>query len=178
LRKELEAIEKRGRKDAERQRRRIGRLQDQRLKLLQAHYADAVPLDLLKREQARISQELQQAEQALATSQTTSVDLQATLDEALALAGNCQRAYRVADPRVRRQFNQAFFEKLYINEDGVGSADLAEPFAELLAHDLTRRVAQESAGHSYARSSNVIDLVPLRHRDANDPCYSKGLVSP
>ncbi len=35
------------------------RLDNERVKLLQAHYADAVPLDLLKQEQVRIGAELE-----------------------------------------------------------------------------------------------------------------------
>ena len=45
------------------------RLLDERAKLLEAHYADAVPLDLLKMEQERIATELDTIEQRLATTE-------------------------------------------------------------------------------------------------------------
>ena len=35
-------------------------------------------------------------------------------------------------PTLRRRFNQAFFTKIYIDEDGTIRADLAEPFGILL----------------------------------------------
>jgi len=41
-----------------RQQKRIRQLEAERTKLLHAHYADAVPLDLLQQEQARIAKEL------------------------------------------------------------------------------------------------------------------------
>lgn len=46
-------------KNASIQKRRIGALKDERHKLLEAHYADAVPLELLKTEQDRIGTELE-----------------------------------------------------------------------------------------------------------------------
>jgi site-specific DNA recombinase len=158
IERQFEADQQRAQRDAERQRRRIARLQDERLKLLQAHYADAIPLDLLKVEQARIAQEVHDAERAVTASETRSQDLLETLREALALAGSCRDAYRRADARIRRLFNQAFFDKLYLHDDEIARADLAEPFAELLAHDLAERVVRENREPTYARSSNVIDL--------------------
>src|SRR5262249_5110140 len=60
----------RQRRDAESerdsQRRRIRGLQDEQKKLLDAHYADAIPLELLKAEQSRLSKEITAAESRLA----------------------------------------------------------------------------------------------------------------
>lgn len=49
-------------KEAGRQRQQLARLEAERTKLLHAHYAGAVPIDLLKREQSRISREMTDAE--------------------------------------------------------------------------------------------------------------------
>lgn len=49
-------------RELERQ-KHIKQLQDQQLKLFEARYADAIPLDLLKSEQERISHELASAHQ-------------------------------------------------------------------------------------------------------------------
>jgi site-specific DNA recombinase len=58
------------RKDAEHERttrhRRLGQLEGERKKLLDAHYADAIPLDLLKSEQDRLTAEIANAEGHLA----------------------------------------------------------------------------------------------------------------
>jgi site-specific DNA recombinase len=45
--------------------------------------------------------------------------------------GHCHRAYLDADPQTRRLFNQALFERLYLDEDGI-RVRLAEPFKTLL----------------------------------------------
>ena len=50
-------------------------------------------------------------------------------------------AYAAADPNVRRLFNQAFFEKIYVHDDGEATHDLAEPFKILLDPELPDRLA-------------------------------------
>jgi hypothetical protein len=50
---------------------------------------------------------------------------------ALDLASDCHRAYLQADDRTRRLLNQALFDMIYIDEDGVRAA-LTEPFKTLL----------------------------------------------
>ncbi|WP_157183595.1 hypothetical protein [Nocardia takedensis] len=57
------------------------------------------------------------------------------LRTALSYASNCYAAYLAASPQTRRLFNQAFFEKVYIEQDYV-RADLAEPFKTLLGGGL------------------------------------------
>ncbi len=44
--------------EVNRQQRRLARLEAERRKLLEAYYADALPLDLFRAEQERISREL------------------------------------------------------------------------------------------------------------------------
>jgi site-specific DNA recombinase len=115
--------------------RQQGRLRSEQAKLLQAHYANAIPLDLLKTEQDRIAGQLEVIEAKLAALQTHFETIEANLKSALDLASDCHRAYQQAGPTVRRMFNQAFFVKLYIDEDGV-RAELAEPFKTLLDPNL------------------------------------------
>jgi site-specific DNA recombinase len=64
------------------------------------------------------------------------VDIQDTLEQALQLAQDCQQAYILAGPKLRRLFNQAFFEKLYLDDEGNVRSVLAEPFAGLLGDAL------------------------------------------
>ncbi len=119
--------------DAERAKQRLLDARGQREKLLQAHYAGAVPLDMLKIEMSRLMREISTAEQELATAQTSVDDLEGQLERALTVAGNCARHYGVASPAVRRMMNQGFFTKLYIDVDGdVERADLTDPFASLV----------------------------------------------
>lgn len=56
-----------------------------------------------------------------------------TLSQALRLAADMQAAYRSAPDAVRKQFNQAVFDRIWIHEDGVIRCQLASPFAELEA---------------------------------------------
>ena len=59
------------------------------------------------------------------------------MQAALAVAGNCHQRYAQAPPHVRRQLNQGFFTKLFIARDGsVERAELTEPFASLMDHEL------------------------------------------
>ena len=103
--------------------------------MLQAHYAGAVPLELLKTEQDRITGLLELIEGRLSATSAHFDTVQANLQFALDLAGDCHRAYLQADDHTRRLLNQALFEMIYIDEDGVRAA-LAEPFKTLLGPDV------------------------------------------
>lgn len=115
--------------------RRRSDLQDQRQKLLQAHYAGAIPQDLLASEMSRLTRGLADAEAEISNANATMGDVQTTLSQALKAAANCQVQYEEAPAHVRRLINQGFFKKLFIGPDGsVERYELTEPFATLLAH--------------------------------------------
>ena len=118
-------------KEVARQKRRLTKVRGERKKLLQAHYADAITVDLLKEEQARITDEEAQA--------------QRILEQALRIATNCLDAYATAPDQLRRIYNQAFFEKIWVGEHGVEAVDLTLPFAHLLTEDLAERLQHEAA---------------------------------
>lgn len=108
------------------------RLNTEREKLLQGHYAGAVPLDLLKQEQDRIGTQLAAIERRLEAATLHYDQIQTNLNIALELAEDCYRAYSIAPDHIRRLFNQAFFTHLFVEDDGTIRADLAEPFRTLL----------------------------------------------
>ncbi|MGE3444625.1 MAG: recombinase family protein [Acidimicrobiia bacterium] len=118
--------------EATRQQKRLSDLDQERTGLLRAHLHDAVPLDLLKREQDRIAREISEAQAVLNASNLHFADIEATLRRALMLTENCHRSYCEAGPVVRRLFNQAFFERLEVHTWGV-HGQLASPFRELRA---------------------------------------------
>ena len=62
-------------------------------KLMQAYYADAIPLDHLKREQARIAASRAAAEQVLAQVELAESTLRAKLEHACALLATAQVQY-------------------------------------------------------------------------------------
>ena len=108
------------------------RLLDERAKLLQAHYAEVIPLDLLRSEQDRIADALGHIEQKLSATDVEHEHIDAALKAALALATDIQAAYRSAPDSVRRKVNQQFFKQVFVEEDGELSSILAEPFDVLL----------------------------------------------
>ncbi|MFI9411370.1 recombinase zinc beta ribbon domain-containing protein [Nocardia gamkensis] len=111
------------------------RLLDERSKLLQAHYAGAVPLDLMKDEQDRIADQLARIEVRLEASLLSIEVVENNLRTALNYASSCHAGYLEAGPNVRCLFNQAFFEKVYLEQDHV-RIELAEPFKTLLKGEL------------------------------------------
>lgn len=140
VREELATQQAQAQRGAARATKRKAQLMDERQKLLQAHYAGAIPADLLGLEMKRLTRAMAEADAEVAQAKTTTTDLVAVLDAALAAAANCQQAYLSAADAVRRPINQGFFRKLFIGEDGsVEHAEMTEPFATLLTEgEITR----------------------------------------
>jgi len=86
---------------------RRSQLLDEQAKLLQAHYADAVPIALMKSEQDRIRTQLEVVESRLEATALRFEVVEGNLNEALALASRWSGAYRQASPKIRRHMNQA-----------------------------------------------------------------------
>jgi site-specific DNA recombinase len=81
----------------------------ERERLLRAYYADAIDVQTLKREQARINGEVAEAESQLATDGDRLKQAKEIIDLALDLARDCAASYRKAKPEVRRMWIRAFF---------------------------------------------------------------------
>ena len=107
-----------------------------RSKLLEAHYAGAIPLELLKSEQERIAQELESATRVVQRTVAEYQAIDATLRDCLAFLTNCHNAYLAASRQIRRRLNQAVFERILVSVDGSTEAELNGPFRALLAPDL------------------------------------------
>ena len=117
----------------------IGRLKQQKdklereqRKLLQAHYADAIPLDLLKEEQERIGKSLKGIASQIEAYQAEYTEITKNLDCAFELLDDCGRIYKLADDYTRRCFNQAIFKKIHVHDDLTLEGDYAEPFDTML----------------------------------------------
>ncbi|MBK6887815.1 MAG: recombinase family protein [Tetrasphaera sp.] len=111
------------------------RLLDERGKLLQAHYADAIPLDLMKSEQDRIGRQLDQIEGRLAAQATTTTIQKETLTRALDLLENCAQLYEHASDADRRILNQAIFTRIWVYDETV-TGELDDLLAMLTHPDL------------------------------------------
>jgi len=132
-------------KEAARAKKRVADLEDQRAKLMTAHYAGAVPIDLLKTEQARIASELNAAQQSLARATRAMRRLEAHVDAVLTLLTNAHARYLAADHTGRLLMNQAVFEAIWIGDDDIDAAQIRPGVAELVSDDLSERLALDEA---------------------------------
>lgn len=143
-------------------RREKDKLERKRKKLLEAHYNDAIPLDLLKSEQQKIAKQLAAIESQVTAHESTFADILRHLSEALELMEDCGKMYRVADDHIRRMMNQVIFSKLWVGADGEVTAEFAEPFRTLV------NAAQVSTVYDKkeeTRGTNVsTDRLPLLSR--------------
>ena len=122
-------------RDKARAAKRRTQLNEQRLKLLNAHYMDAIPLELLKEEQERITRELGHTEEKLRTANVTIENIDSIMRRSLEFLANCYVTYVSATPQVRRQLNQAVFEAFMVTNAGVFIARPTQPFQTLLRTD-------------------------------------------
>ncbi len=137
----------------------------QRDQVVEDHLANprAIPLDVLEKKQQKLSEQLKAAEKQLAAAERK-VDQS---EEGLRLAqkglSDSSRTYRDADPQTRRQWNQAFFTKLYVGPKGITGSELTDEFGALLAEDLAKKLEALPSDPSAfrRRGSNVGFLVEL-----------------
>ncbi len=130
---ELEAISEEALLERTSLEKRHDRLLSEQAKLLRAHYADAVPVHLLKSEQHRLDRELGQARHRLEALEGDIDTTRANLATALDYAVNADKAYASAGPSTRRELNQFFFTRLIVEDDNSVTAKLNEPYAILLS---------------------------------------------
>ena len=70
--------------------------------------------------------------------------VEANLRRAIEFASNWYLAFMAGSPKVRRQMNQAIFERINVHEDRQITSTLAEPFGTLLGDETQRIVADPS----------------------------------
>ena len=90
-------------------------LEDERRRLLQAHYAGAVPLELLKEEQGRLGRELAGIQRQFDAYQADATLVRAHVEQALDLLEDCYRLYTAAPDHLKKRLNQVFFEWVLVN---------------------------------------------------------------
>jgi site-specific DNA recombinase len=160
---------------ASRERQKIQKLEAERRKLLKAYFADAVPEELLKEEQGRITKELADAGAALANSEIRWEVLEKNINATLGLVARLGTAYRKASPKTRKLFNQAVFEKVAVDLEGrVTEVKLAEPFATLSDEGLLAQLGgsrrKNPDAYFRGRGSNDALLVETMGLEPTTPC--------
>ena len=161
---------------------RLRTLEAERKALLDAHLAEAVPLDLLKSKQDGITAELAVIDGRLAEIAADFRKAEANLKRALARVGDCETAYREASDVVRRQFNLAFFDRLLIDEDYNVRGELAPPFDVILGDELRRRAAiakaDEAKRAAYADAWRQRPVLVEAENEQRPPAVPVGADSP
>nr|WP_246482701.1 recombinase family protein [Brachybacterium halotolerans] len=109
------------------------KLEAEQVKLLQAHYADAIPIDLLKTEQDRIRASLAQITRRLDTLDTTHENAKIGLDGILGLLTDLSDVYAKAEPAERRMLNRALFDRITIDADDHAGLSPNHTIATILA---------------------------------------------
>lgn len=109
--------------DAEREHLHQAKLSIQRRqrKLLEAHYNDAIGIDMLRTEQQQLTTELNATTRRLDALSADYTEADRLITQALDLAQHCAKLYRVAPEHVRRMLNQTLFERLDVIEDTHGT---------------------------------------------------------
>ncbi len=110
------------------QSRRLAKLETQRRKLMDAYYAGAIDVAMLREEQERIGREIREVENLLRSADDTLAGWTEVIEEAMSFATNCGRAYRVAKEPVRKQFNAGVFHRLLVRDGRIAEVEYQEPF--------------------------------------------------
>ena len=110
------------------------KLEAERLRLVQAHYADAIPLDLLKSEQDRIRASLDQITTRLDNLTDTYADARTGLDQLTELLVDLDDLYNKCKPVERRILNRALFTRITIDDEENATYTPDETTASILAH--------------------------------------------
>jgi site-specific DNA recombinase len=113
--------------------KKLAKIADERQKLLRAFYGSAIPIELLKTEQERLTVEECAAKQELDVAEADLGGWEDVVRTAIDLAGNCHAAYLKARPSVRRRFNQAVLETVYVKDRSLVRAEFSEVFAPLFS---------------------------------------------
>jgi len=138
LTSELSGYRKQQDKDKARALKRRVQLNEERKKLLSAHYQGALPVDLMKEEQARITAELEEGERAIRAAEVQLDQLEILVRRCMQFLTHSYESYVSSPPGIRRQLNQAMFEAFFVTHDGSLIAKPTEFFRTLLRVDALR----------------------------------------
>ena len=95
-------------------RKRMAKLASERVKLMKAYYSGAVPLEVLKSEQERITNDVASSEIRLKQITIQGDQHEIVLNKAIKMALTCGVGYKKSTASTRRLYNQAFFNKILV----------------------------------------------------------------
>lgn len=138
--------------------RQQGALKAQQTKLLQAHCAGAIPLDLLKTEQTRIARELAAITEELHSLTSNHHAVKHHLAQALDLLQDCHRLYTRAPAPLKKLLNTIFFDHITVNpqdDDAPQPHRTATPHPAPPFNHLTNPALIHVATHAKAPPANA-----------------------
>ena len=104
--------------------------------MLEAHYCDAIPLELLKSEQKQITKELAAIDREISLHNISYQTAEYAIRSAVELAEDCGTAYRLGSDTYKRLMNQAIFSRFLVSNDLEGvcgvTAEFQPPFNVIL----------------------------------------------
>ena len=113
--------------------RKLAKAETERRKLLDAYYAGAIDVAVLKTEQSRIATDIRGAEERLAGVDAHLAEWQEILETAVRFATNCAKAYGRGSAPTRRRFNQAVFKRIEVRDGKILAYTCHEPFDVLFS---------------------------------------------
>ncbi|MGD7708143.1 DUF2637 domain-containing protein [Microlunatus sp. Y2014] len=137
---------------------------------LQAHYADAISLSVLKKEQHRIEGMLTDIDQRLSAYRDGREDAKLRLRAYLHLATNAHTFYLACDDARRRLCNQAFFTKITLKENLDVTSEFTGIYETIL--DPTNRLHAEF----WQRTGQLHPGINLEHNEETLPHDQRGRV--
>jgi len=165
---EAEIVELMARSADERnfQSRRRVKLEDKRRKLMDAYYAGAVTLAVLRQEQDQIDAECREVEECLVRVDAKLAEWQDTMDLAIRLVRECGRSYANASPKTRRMFNAAVFASLRVAGGQITEAEYRQPF-DLILSGRWAGLGVPSEAHAVAVGESSNSELWLGRKDLN-----------
>ena len=136
-------------------RREKEKIEHKQEKLLEAHFNDAIPLSLMKREQQSLSKQLSAIEHEISVRSTTFDDILKNLSLAFDLIEDCGRTYRKANDNIKKLMCQAIFKRIWIHEDGTVTTEFTDIYKNIVGpieHDLINQNTKSASAEADADS--------------------------
>jgi hypothetical protein len=153
-------------------------LKGERRKLLEAYYADAIDLTLLRQEQTRISQRTTMLDARRRSLTANLDDWRAILETAGRFATNCAAAYRHADPPTRKLFNNAVIDRIEIRDGHIAQVDYKAPFDLLFGWSgFECRTVVELRGFEPLTPCMPLTSQPIKPQRISTRCPTRLLLS-
>jgi site-specific DNA recombinase len=109
------------------------RTEAERFKLMEAYYAGAIDVAILRQEQDRITTELRGIASHQSALDATLDDWQCVMNTALRFATRCGNGYRRASDRTRRLYNTAILQRVLVRDGHITEPEYQEPFDVLFS---------------------------------------------